>query len=130
MHFTVAALLMPMQQVESLVLLCFALATLSPGHWRTAAWGLSAEGAGARPLEQRRYKKIQPLSISFPIKYSLPRASQGAETSSGSVSMPQHQRSFTGAFWLMYTGLELQCPAKGQLLAMARRTQGTKHHAG
>jgi len=49
---------------------------LSPRPQRRWGRGAAAkgEGAGPRPRELQRYKKMQTLSISFPIKYSLPRA--------------------------------------------------------
>lgn len=76
---------MPVQQVKTLILLhapCpVALprdvdedaATAAQPHTCQcgAARGCSGRGAGYCLREQQHYKKIQTLSISFPIKYSL-----------------------------------------------------------
>lgn len=71
----------PVQQVETLV--PPPCAARGRGAGRMMGLGFGAERRRARgsdrPPEQHRYKKIQTLSISFPIKYSSPRARAGEQ---------------------------------------------------
>lgn len=88
------------------------------GCCRGSALRVLAKGAGARgnshPWECQSYKKIQTLSISFPIKYSLLRTSAREYKP---PAVPTLCCSNNGVLWepshFIYTGPSEQCPARG-----------------